>query len=388
MNATLSAAKLVEYAKQFAGTSDLGDAIYEPALSSLLSAFERECRLEDFHAQRLEMQLVHFLATRAKAAALLRAHPEIRDVEVRAPVFIVGMPRTGTTLLHNLLARHPDHFAPPLWQLQTPVKDEPTNALWEQAAVTRAELVLGAMHQTIPELATIHPMHPRWPDECSFLFRPSFATMVNAFTYRIPTYARWLLATDMKPYYEAYRRLLQILVWQRGGAPRLVLKDPCHLWHLGALLDTFPNGKVLFLHRRIDEALPSFASLCFAFQSHWTEHKEPKETGAYCLDLLEQGLQPAIFLKKTFGTGRVFDISYRSLVADPRGTLASICERIGARVDAESLASMGTWLEENRQHKAGRHDYSLEKFGYRKEEVLERFQWYHDACLPGEITPG
>lgn len=376
---------LIDQAAQFLGHRDFGDSIHVPALEALTGAFSTECPLEDFHVPRLEMQLVHFLVTRAKAAALRRAHPEIDSVPVRSPIVIMGMPRTGTTMLHNLLSRHPDHWAPPLWQLQTPIREEASDALWEQNAVMRSELVLGMMHQTIPELAQIHPMNPRWPDECSFLFRPSFATMVNAFTYRIPSYARWLLGTDMAVYYQAYKKLLQILLWQHGGAPRLVLKDPCHLWHLSTLLEVFPDAKVLFLHRRIDEALPSFASLCFAFQRHWTNFKDPASLGPYCLDLLEQGLLPAVWARRSLGASRVIDVSYRRLVGDPRGTLAWICQRVGASTEEASLDAMAAWLGQNPQHKAGKHAYTLEQFGYRKDEILERFQRYHQECLPEEL---
>jgi len=378
----LDAARLLSHAKQFLGTDDFGEPIHEVGLEMLASAFERECPLKDFHLQRLEFQLQHQLATRGKVAALLKAHPEIRDVEIRSPVFIVGMPRTGTTLLHNTLARHPDHFAPPLWQLQSPIREEPTNEAWEQIAVARTQFVLSAMNQTIPELATIHPMNAYWPDECSTLFRPAFATMVNAFTYRIPSYARWLLTTDMKPYYQAYRTLLQILLYQRGENARLILKDPCHLWHLGVLLDVFPDAKVLFLHRHLDSALPSFASLCYAFQRHWTEHEDPLELGTYCANLLEEGLTSAVFIRRTMGKSRILDVPYRTIVEDTSTTLEKICSFIGARFDPTALVAMNQWRLENPQHKAGHHAYTLEQFGFQREAILDRFSAYHEACLP------
>jgi hypothetical protein len=378
----LDAGRLLDQAKQFMGTDDFGERIHEAALGMLASAYDRECTLKDFHLQRLEFQLQHLVTTRAKVAALLRAHPEIRDVEIRSPVFIVGMPRTGTTLLHNTLARHPDHFAPPLWQLQSPIREEATNEAWEQTAVARSQFVLSAMHQTIPELATIHPMNAYWPDECSLLFRPACATMVNAFTYRIPSYARWLLTTDMKPYYQAYRTLLQILLYQRGKNTRLILKDPCHLWHLGVLLDVFPDAKVLFLHRHLDSALPSFASLCYAFQRHWTEHQDPIELGTYCTDLLEEGLTSAVFIRRTMGKGRILDVAYRSIVENTTATIEKISAFIGARFDPEALAAMNQWQLENPQHKAGRHVYSLEQFGFRREAIMDRFRAYHETCLP------
>lgn len=379
----LDAARLLSQAKQFLGTEDLGEPIHEVALRALESAFEHECRLEDFHWQRLEFQLQHMVATRGRAAGLLRKHPEILQVKIEAPVFIVGMPRTGTTLLHNTLARHPDHFAPPLWQLQSPLRDEgDTNETWEQMAVARTQFVVGAMNQTIPELATIHPMDPYWPDECSTLFRPACATMVNAFTYRIPSYARWLQTTDMTPYYEAYRNMLRILLHQRGKPARLILKDPCHLWHLGVLLSVFPDAKVLFLHRHLDSALPSFASLCHAFQRHWTEHKDPVSVGAYCMDLLDEGLTSAVFIRKTVGRGRILDVPYRDLVENLPASLEKICAFIGARFDEESLDGMNRWRAENPPDKAGKHAYSLERFGFRREEIMERFHAYHEACLP------
>lgn len=373
---------LLEKVKQFVGTEDLGDPIHDVAFEQLMLAFEHECRLEESRVKSFEVEQRHFLASRGKAAMLLRKHPEILDQDIGTPVFIVGMPRTGSTMLHNVLARHPDHFAHPLWMLQFPIQDEPTYEAYEIKSLLRSARSLELFYQDIPEAERMHPMHPRWPDECNLLFRMMSASMVFAMMYPIPSYLRWLQTTDMLPYCHAYRRILQLLRFQHRNTKRLILKDPCHMWHLRPLLEVFPDSKVIFLHRRMDEVVPSFASLCFAAHRRWTEHKDPQRAGTYMLDLLEQGLSSALEARTSLDPARFLDIEYRDMMADRRGSLERICHFIGARFDEESLAAMEQWIVENPQHKAGRHIYSLEQFGYRAEEFQERFRAYHEVYVP------
>jgi len=374
--------QIEEAAARVAASADFGDGLWRPALHALLDAIERDAAIEPVRWQRSALQFVSMLATRSRAAALLRAHPEIADTPLPSPVFIVGLPRTGTTLLHNALAGHPDLWAPPLWQLRSPVRLAHDDATWERIARAESENLLAILYQTIPVFRAIHPMRATGPDECSWLFRTSFATLVNAFTYRIPSYVDWITGADMTPYYRHYRSLLQILTWQRGGRARLVLKDPCHLWHLGPLLEVFPDATVLFLHRRLDQTLPSLASLCFALQRVESAHTDATTMAPYCLDLVERGLWPALFLRRALPAARVIDLRYDALARDLPAALATLCARTGLRGDDDAIAAMRRWPDENRQHQAGAHTYTLEQFGFHRDDLLARFRRYHDEQLP------
>jgi hypothetical protein len=185
----------------------------------------------------------------------------------------------------------------------------------------------------------------------------------------------------MVPYYEHYKLALQILQWRRPGG-RLILKDPCHLWHTSALLRVFPDARIIHLHRSLLEALPSMASLCFSLHRVETSRTDPRAMAAYCMPLAERGLYSAMRLRSALGEDRFLDIPYRTLISTPAETVRRICDAIGSPAGDAELSQMMRWLEDNRQHKAGRHTYSLEQFGFERDRVADTFRRYHEAFLP------
>lgn len=374
---------LANTAKEQFGLSDFGDPLYLSGLQELTRAIEAEAEIAPERVLRTAMQLIMLLGARAKIAETLARHPEIEAEPVEAPVFITGLLRTGTTMLHNVLSGHPDLRAPLLWEMRAVGRPENADSSWEEQAIQESRAMIDLLYESIPEFARIHPMDALRPDECSWLFRHNFATLVYAFTYHIPGYVRWLTQIDMEPYYQYYKKLLQILQWKKPKK-RWVLKDPCHLWHLDALLRVFPDAKVIVLHRTLKEALPSMASLCFSLHRFESGREDPRLLADYCMDLAERGLFSMMRLRRVFPQHHFLDIPYRKLVADPAGMVKEICANIGSPAGEEALAGMLGWLEQNRQHKAGRHIYSLEQFGFEAQTLGARFGRYQEAFLPEE----
>jgi hypothetical protein len=379
MSARVTYEQLLETASLQADNRDFGDeALYGPALRKLVTAVEEEARVEPVRVWRSAAQWIALLVSRAKITAMVRRHPEIAEVPLPRPIFVVGLPRTGTTLLHNLLARHPEHRAPQLWEMRTPFRPKTADAGADAIVIKETQSILDLLYSMVPDFKKIHPMNATWPDECSWLFRHSFATMVNAFTYRIPSYASWMCEVDMAPYYEHYRLQLQMLAW-RDPSRRLVLKDPCHLWHLPSLFSVFPDAEVLLLHRSLTEALPSMASLCHALQRVESEHTDSEGTGAYCMDLAERGLLPAMWYQQAVDSKQITNVSYRSLIADPPATVRTLCEAIGSSTSDAAITSMTAFTRDNPQHKAGKHAYTLEQYGMDTTMVERRFGRYLEA---------
>jgi hypothetical protein len=182
----------------------------------------------------------------------------------------------------------------------------------------------------------------------------------------------------MVPYYEHYRHTLQLLASQRPGG-RFVLKDPCHLWHLDAILRVFPGAKIVHLHRAMTDALPSMASLCFAFHRSGSGRTDPRAMAGYCMDLVERGFERATQAQNAAPPGAIIDIPYKELIADPIGVAGRICDTVGSNSEPAALSAMESWLRENRQHKAGRHDYSLEQFGFERDVITRRFGHYEET---------
>jgi hypothetical protein len=367
---------LIAAAARRAGTEDFGTDEFRPALLHPVVSIANESGVSIKVMPLIRERLVQALTRRARLVEFVRRHPEVREVPLADPIFVTGLPRSGTTMLHNLLARHPGLRAPLLWEmfaLIPPDEKRVTEARWREFHIQRAERLVQDMQRA--ELTKIHPVSPHWPDECSWLFRNGFATLIEALRFRIPTYARWLLEADMEPHYRFYRLQLQVLQWRHRHSPgtRLVLKDPSHLWNLTALRKVFPQARILLLHRRLEETLPSLASLCTHLRRAVGCTVDLGSVGPYCLDLVEPALTSLPAARRTIGDDAVLDVAYTDLVAAPRQTLGAILAWLGCARDDAALDASLTWLAEHPQHRAGRHEYTLEQYGLDSASLRQRF---------------
>lgn len=345
--------------------ADFGGDDFLPAFSRLLAALRDEAQLDRTGEWAAVSRIIMALVRRRQLARQLARAPEIRTRPIVAPIFILGLPRTGTTLLHNLLAADPRHRAIRLWEMREPFApdDRPDfdEQVWSRSVIAATEQVVAASYKLAPRLADIHPLRATWPDECSWLFRNGFASLVWGFSHFVPSYVDWLLEQDMRPAYAYFRLQLQAITHQRGGGT-LVLKDPCHSWHLDALLATFPDARIIHLHRPPEQVVGSFASLCHALHEAGAAKRPKPQTGRFALQLLERGVERLDAVRATLAPDRIVDLDYRDLVGDPLSTLANIHARLGGHFDAAARAGAETWLEENRSL-TGRHHYDLGEFG-------------------------
>nr|WP_255216031.1 sulfotransferase [Pseudenhygromyxa sp. WMMC2535] len=324
------------------------------------------------------------LERRVALASLEAREPALATIAIERPVVITGFPRTGTSLLLNLLARVEGLWAPPLWQLREPV---PPAGASEDSLRAQAQAQLDALFAAAPQLRAIHPMDPDWPDECNWLLRNSFSTLHNAFSWFVPSYVEHLGSGDMRPAYADHRRWLRALVHRRGGAqPRLVLKDPLHLWQLEELFAVYPDATVIHLHRDPDQVAPSLASMCATMQSVDSDApRSAAEIGAYSLRILERGLQALERSRATLPAARFIDIPYRELIAAPGEVVRRLGRQLEFRVDTEALADAGEWLTANRPPRVGGHRYELEDFGFSPELLAESFSDYRGR-FRGQIS--
>jgi hypothetical protein len=356
--------------------ADFGDETFLEPLRELLAALHDEARLEPVGEWATVARLIASLNKRRRLSALLRDRPEIREQPIVAPVFVLGFPRTGTTLLHNLLASDPRNRAIRLWEMREPFAPDPLPDTWQAATIAATEQLIAAGYRLSPRLAAIHPLRATWPDECSWLFRNGFASLVFAFAYHVPRYRDWLLARDMRPDYAYFRLQLQAILAQRPGAP-LVLKDPCHLWHLDALLDSFPDARIIHLHRRVEDVVASFCSLCHALQDGGTRTRPPAEIGEYASTMLERGMQRMLAVRASLPADRIVDVDYRELVRDPIARVSALYQRFDLTLDDPARAGMQTWLAQSREL-SGAHHYSLAGYGLDELEIRARFAAYTD----------
>lgn len=355
--------------------ADFGGEAFLPAFSQLLASLRDEAQLDRTGEWAAAARIIMALNRRRQLSRLLARAPELRERQIVAPIFILGFPRTGTTLLHNLLAADPRSRAVRLWEMREPFApdDRPgfDGEAWSRSVISTTEQVIAAGYKMSPRLADIHPLRATWPDECSWLFRNSFMSLVFGFSHYVPSYVEWLLAQDMLPAYAYFKLQLQAITHQRGGAP-LVLKDPCHLWHLDALLQVFPDARVIQLHRPPEQVVGSFASLCQALHEGGATPRPSAEIGRYAVEMLARGLERSDAVRATLAPDRILDVDYRELVGDPISTLQRIYCRFGLEFESQARDAATSWLAENRGL-SGRHRYELHEFGLDASTVERRF---------------
>ena len=374
MSSLFQAESLLKSAAGLARGEDFGAPFFREGLEVLLRAWEEEASLHPARAWRSCGSVVDLLVTRAQLAASLRERPEIASRPVPAPLIITGLPRTGTTMLHNVLALLPGFQAFSPWQMRFPVRPSGAGAEWAAQQIARTAEDIRALYHRVPGFERIHKVEAEAPDECNWLFRHSFTTLVFAFMYRVPSYMRWVTGSPRHAAYADYRQQLQVLL-EQGADRQLVLKDPCHLWHLDALLDTFPDAVVIQLHRDPAEAVSSLCSLCHALQTMDSGHSDPAATGAYCVEMVDRGLPAMLRVRAEQPQARFVDVQYRSLIRDPLAEIERICEAVGRPLDERGALAVSGWLASN-PHRPGGHRYRPEDFGLEAGALRERYSEY------------
>lgn len=353
--------------------ADFGPGDFREPLAVYLGALRSEARVNQPGTWRLVHRTIMSLKRRAQLEVLLAREPAIREAALPAPVIIVGFPRTGTTLLHNLMAADPAHRALRLWEARSPFAPVDAGPQWQESVIEQTRQLLRVAHEAAPRLARIHPMNATWPDECSWLLRNQFTTMVLAFSAFIPSYVRFLMNRDVTRDYAYYALQLRAILHQRPGAP-LILKDPCHLWHLDALLDTFPAAKVVHLHRPIEQVVGSFCSLCHAIQEADTELRPLPELGAYAVDMLRAAMERMLEVR-AIPDARFIDLPYAELTADPAGCVRRLYQRLELPFTDAAAAGVAGWLEQGRAL-GGRNEYTLAHYGLEAEAMRDLFAPY------------
>jgi hypothetical protein len=301
-------------------------------------------------------------------------HCQIVEVPVEKPLFLVGFGRTGSTLLHNLLALAPKARAPLLWELFTPSPPPKPSAddAAERIEVARHRLEFLAKFAPVVSLA--HPMAPDAPDECHWMMRHSPLWVM---LYDVPDYWAWLKSlssSELRQLYAHYRLQVQHVTLLKRGY--WVSKAFSHLHFMSVLHDVFPDARIIRLHRDPTAAIPSLCSLAQSRRSIYSSRVDPRAIGAGMLDLFLDGMARSMALDRARPDAPVVDVHFAELVADPIGTARRVLGRLGYPCDASAERAMQAYLEKAAAAPAYQHRYSLEEFGLDRAEVLDRSAEY------------
>jgi len=321
------------------------------------------------------------VVNRIRLQAWLASHPEITKLPIERPVFIVGFPRTGTTVLQRLLTLHPSRRALAFWEMQDPVpcSDDPEED--RRIRLRKAETILWFAHRFAPEQSDIHEITATSAEEDWALTAHTFAVLNYDFQASLRGFGDHLMSSDMTWVYREFRTMLQVLLHQHP-ADGLVTKCPEHLWFLDALLEVFPDACIVWTHRDPFPTLASYCSLISLSQRTYYGRFSPPDLGPYYTDRFAAGVERAMAVRDRVGDDRFFDARFEDTVEDPKAVVRAICERFDLPYEdgapGHMDAAIDQWLASDRKDKRGAHVYEAARYGLDRGAVHARFAPYID----------
>lgn len=366
-------------ATKITGLTDFGDDDYRDGLAVLLEAYETEAGLTPAGRKAKRAFLRGALVARLLSEAAWRQYPEHAQVPVQRPIFVTGLPRTGTTALHRLLTADPAHQGLELWLTEVP-QPRPPRSSWDDNPIYAAIADAYRRHHIDhPEFMGLHYTSADQVEECWQLLRQSMRSISFECLAHIPSYSRWLAEQDWTAAYRRHRRNLQLI-----GLPdahrRWVLKNPSHLFALDALLAVYPDALIIQTHRDPRTVIASVCSLNYAASREWSNAFEPSAVGRAQLDLWARGLETFTARRAAYDPASFIDVHYDTFVADPMATIEQIYERLGSPPSAAAWAAMDELDARSRTgDRKPSHRYALEDFGLSPADVDARFPSVPDA---------
>jgi hypothetical protein len=376
----LDADALLAEARQRTGFDDFGDVDFLEPFRLFVEALDREAQLHALGRLLARSDLVNWLENRLGLVAWRGREPAIAAASIERPLFITGLPRTGTSILHELLACDPAHRAPLHWEVRHPCPPPETSGRGNHPRIDRAERQVQLWNHIVPEYNVMHELGARLPVECIQITAHSFRSEELMGRHQVPSYAAWYAGCDLAPAYRFHRAMLQHL-GARDPRTRWVLKAPSHLAALGPLLAEYPDARVVVTHRDPLEILPSVASILYSTAYVRSDAVAPEAmlgwfTGETCLGLLDG--MTAFRASGVVDPAQFFDVRYAELVARPFETLAAIYDHYRLPFTAEAERRMRAYLSAKPKGKHGAHRYDFRATGFDLQAERERFRPYRE----------
>jgi len=371
--ASLEPEELVARAREATGDGDGRPLRFLPSLRRLAQSAAAEANLTPAGLGLLRDALVAQLVTQIQADRLMESHPDIGHMPIQAPIVITGLPRTGTTALHNLLAEVPGLRAPRLWEMLAPAV--PLGPGTREMLIQAARRYVEYYYAASPAFQILHPVDALGPDECHRLTGTAFGSEIYAQRYRMPSYAAWLRGKDFLAEYHHHRALLSCVLWRSPGG-RPLLKCPTHLWHLGALAAVYPGALVVRMHRDPLSCIPSACSLTAAIRATSAAAVDKAEIGRDWLDSASEVLMRQRRGETSVPGIRILDVYQRDLLSGPLAVVSQICEFAGIPLTAGARGHLDRYARDNQPGKHGVHRFSLADFGIEPAEIEQRFAGY------------
>jgi hypothetical protein len=354
---------------------DFGSAPLSEPLERLARATESESRLTLTGRIAIRSHLVDLLVNRLQLQRDRARDPRIATQAIEHPVFIFGLPRTGTTLLHNLISQDDGVRVPLTWEVMYP-SPPPRSADAADGRVARTERALRWLDRLAPDFKRIHPVGALLPQECIAIAAHSFASIQFHTTQRVPSYEDWLEGRRMDDAYRCHREFLQQLQ-RHGSARRWVLKAPGHLFALDALLAVYPDACLVQTHRDPLRVVGSIASHGVVLRAAFSDAVDPREVARDWSARWAHALASALRVRDAPATSpRFLDLHYEQIVRDPVAAVRAIYAHAEMELGTEAERRMRAFLAANPQDRHGPHRYTLEQYGLDRDEEAGRYAGY------------
>jgi len=379
---------LVAQAAEATGCDDFGDDTWQEGLGRLVPELRDGARLNELGVHIAAGDVLSYLSARLGVIDYRKHHPEVAEVDVVPPVVIVGQGRTGTTILHELLAQDPANRTPLTWEVDQPCPPPETATFTTDPRIEQVQAALDGSELLIPGFKSMHPMGAELSQECVRITGGDFRSVIFPTQYYVPEYGHWLLyEADMAPTYRWHRIYLQHLQ-ARHPAPRWVLKSPGHIWHLAALLAEYPDAVLVQTHRDPLQIIASLSSLVTLLRRLASDASSIPESAAEWAEYIVVGLDRSVDdrMNGVVADDHVIDVQFADFMADPFVTIRGVYDRMGFELSDEAEAAMRAYLADNPRDKHGRHTYSWSETGLDLGEWRDRVQRYQDYFgVPSEV---
>ena len=387
---TLALDQLIDQAQQATGLDDFGEQSWKEGAERLVSDLNERSALTEVGDLIAGSDVVEYLTGRLHVVDWVTRNPSIADADIRPPIVVLGQPRTGTTILFDVLAQDPANRVPLTWEVDQPWPPPETATYDTDPRIAEVDAKLANVDLLIPGFRAMHDMGAKLGQECVRITAADFRSMIFATQYRVPEYQHWLLHhADMASAYRYHRMFLQYLQSAHAG-DRWVIKSPAHLWSLGAMFHEYPDALIVQTHRDPLRVICSLASLVDLLRRLASDDVSISEVAAEWVDDIVVGLDRAIEARKdgTVPAGQAVDVLFSDFLRDPMVVVGTIYDRLGIELSDEAEKAMRTFLAANPQEKHGGHRYSFADTGLDAGLLRERTRAYQEFFdIPEEALP-
>jgi hypothetical protein len=368
----LSATDLVETAKRRCSLDDFGEGEFVGALSRLLDSCQDEAQLNLIGKIALKTDVLETLCARLQMAQDRQLYPDITREEIRGPLFILGLPRSGTSVLHRLLGADPEHRSPLMWEVRSP---SPPTRDDEKRRIQRATQSCNFFNWLVPTFRYVHTVGAEVPQECVSLMTPTFLSDQFDAMYYVPSYRTWFFQQDLRPAYEYHHRFLQHLQFRRA-ARRWILKAPTHMFALPALLSVYPDALFVQTHRTPIDAMASVSSLVTILRSAFSDSVDAFIVCREAIDYWSEAMDKFLIERDGLADNRICDLQYDEIRREPIRAVRRIYEFFGWSLSREAEQNMRVLIASQAKRESANHRYDLSQFGANPDHVLSAFAPY------------